>query len=121
MAVFTNTNVGLKVRGWDAPPLFRDIYTQLSNNEFKKFQRHYPQEAQHMESFTQRNQNIGLKQGLEQGMQQGEAAILKRLMESKFGEISQSMQSQIMTANCETLLLWSDRILTANTPEEVCH
>jgi len=96
---------------------FIDIYTQLSNNELEEYQRHYPKEAKQMESFTQRNQSIGLAQG----MQQGEVAIFNRLMTSKFGEISGSMQSKIMAADCDTLLLWSDRILTANTPEEVCH
>jgi hypothetical protein len=100
---------------------FIDIYTQLSNNELEQYQLHYPQEAQQMESFTQRNQNIGLKQGMQQGMQQGEVAILKRLMKLKFGDIPASVHAKIMTADCDTLLLWSDRLLTANTPEEVCH
>jgi len=100
---------------------FIDIYTQLSNNELKQYRQHYPQEAQQMESFTQRNQNIGLKQGMQQGMQQGEVAIFNRLMKSKFGDIPATLQAKIINADCDTLLLWSDRLLTANTPEEVCH
>ena len=96
---------------------FIDIYAQLSNNELKQYQHHYPHEVQQMETFTQRNQNIGLQQG----MQQGEAAIFTRLMKSKFGGISASMEAKITNADCDTLLLWSDRILTASTPEEVCH
>ena len=80
-------------------------------------QKHYPHEVQKMETFTQRNQNIRLKHG----MQKGEAAILTRLMKSTFGGISEFMEAKIDKADCDTLLLWSDRILTANSPKEVCH
>ncbi len=61
------------------------------------------------------------RKGLEQGIQQGEAAVLLRLMERKFGTLNSTTRQRIAEADAETLLAWSERILTAQTPEEVLH
>ncbi|MBK5937858.1 hypothetical protein [Halochromatium roseum] len=52
---------------------------------------------------------------------QGEAEMLLRQMERKFGPTDVRLRQQIQAADAETLLEWSDRILTAETPEAVFH
>jgi hypothetical protein len=58
---------------------------------------------------------------IEQGREQGKAEILLRQMERKFGPTDARLRQQIQEADAETLLEWSDRILTAETPEAVFH
>ncbi len=61
----------------------------------------------------------GMQQGMRQGMQQGEAAILKRQLKHRFGNLSPVYENKINLADSETLLYWSERILAAKTPEDV--
>jgi hypothetical protein len=56
-----------------------------------------------------------------QGEQRGEAKILLRLIERKFGPPSETVRHQITEADSETLLEWSDRILDAQSLDEVLH
>ena len=59
----------------------------------------------------------GIEQGIEQGMQRGEAAVLLRLLERKYGaNTAAAYRDRIVT---ETLLEWSDRILVAEKIEEI--
>ncbi|MBK5929953.1 Rpn family recombination-promoting nuclease/putative transposase [Halochromatium salexigens] len=58
---------------------------------------------------------------IEQGREQGKAEMLLRQMERKFGPTDARLRQQIQEADAETLLEWSDRILTAETPEAVFH
>ena len=98
---------------------FIHIYAALDDNERRVFQTHYPDEVQAMSSFAERFTERGLKQGLQQGLQQGEAAVLIRLMERKFGALTEAQRRRIEAADAETLLEWSERILTAQSPDEV--
>jgi predicted transposase/invertase (TIGR01784 family) len=61
----------------------------------------------------------GLQQGIEQGRHQGEAAVLLRQIERKFGPPMESVRQQVEDADTETLLRWSDRILTADNLDAV--
>ena len=63
----------------------------------------------------------GIEQGIEQGKRQGEAELLLRQLERKFGPASATLRQRIQEADAETLLEWSERILTAQTPEAVFH
>ena len=57
---------------------------------------------------------------IERGKKEGEAALLLRQIERKFGpEAAAAHQERIEQADTETLLAWSDRILTAETVEEL--
>ncbi|QVL51535.1 MAG: DUF4351 domain-containing protein [Thiocapsa sp.] len=56
-----------------------------------------------------------------QGEQRGEAKILLRLIERKFGPPSETVRHRITSADSETLLEWSDRILEARSLDEVLH
>jgi flagellar biosynthesis/type III secretory pathway protein FliH len=59
------------------------------------------------------------RKGHEQGMQQGEAQVLLRLLTLKFGELDEASRQRIEMADAETLLLWSERILFADTLDKV--
>jgi len=61
----------------------------------------------------------GKQEGKQEGRQQGEAALLLRLMERRFGPLDEALRERIRAADAETLLQWSDRILTAAAAEDV--
>jgi hypothetical protein len=52
-------------------------------------------------------------------MQLGEAKVLLRQMEQKFGPVASRHRERIEQADAETLLTWLDRILTAERPDDV--
>jgi hypothetical protein len=47
--------------------------------------------------------------------------MLLRLIARKFGPPPETVRERITHADSETLLAWSDRILTAQTLDEVLH
>ena len=57
--------------------------------------------------------------GRQEGRQEGEAAIVLRLLTLKFGAPSDAVRQRIESADADTLLQWSERILTAQTLDEV--
>ncbi|MBN2702399.1 MAG: hypothetical protein JXR29_13215 [Methylothermaceae bacterium] len=58
--------------------------------------------------------------GIEKGKQQGEAAILLRLIERKYGvEAAAACRERVLQTDAETLLVWSERVLNADTLEEI--
>jgi hypothetical protein len=60
-----------------------------------------------------------IQQGKQQGKQEGEAAMLLRLLRLRFGEVPEVMRQKIQSADPQTLLEWSDRVLTATSIEQV--
>jgi hypothetical protein len=60
-------------------------------------------------------------QGRQEGWQQGEAAVLLRLIERKFGPPGEAVRRRIAEADAETPLAWSERVHTAEDPETVLH
>ena len=62
-----------------------------------------------------------VQQGVQQGLQQGEANILIHLMQTKFGTVPSEAIGRIEQADADTLLHWSERILTAEKPEDLFH
>ena len=79
-----------------------------------------------MTSFAERFREEGIQQGRQQGrqegMQQGEVAVLLRLMERKFGHRLTKIDRQLVeSADTKTLLKWSEKILSANSIEEILH
>ena len=51
----------------------------------------------------------------------GEEAILLRQIARKFGPPTETVRERITRADPESLMEWSDRILTAQTPDEMFH
>ena len=67
----------------------------------------------------QKGRKEGLRIGRRKGRKEGEAAVLLRQMELKFGPLSYEYRQRIKGADAQTLLRWSERVLTAETPEAV--
>ena len=98
---------------------FIDIYARLSDAERARYEREYPTEAELMMTFTERVRQDSLKQGMQQGMQQGEARVLIRQLSLKFESVTPAVEARIRAADADTLLRWSERVLTANSLESV--
>jgi flagellar biosynthesis/type III secretory pathway protein FliH len=61
----------------------------------------------------------GLREGLEQGRRQGEAELLLRQLRRKFGSVPRKIQTRLRNAQPEQLLEWGERLVTANSLEEI--
>ena len=61
------------------------------------------------------------QEGLEEGMQQGEACLLLRMIEQKFGRQPEIRRKQIRNADVETLDKWSELLFAAKTVEDILH
>jgi len=61
------------------------------------------------------------QEGIEEGMQKGEVGILLRLMRLKFGDLNAETLARIESADADQLLVWSERILSAKTVEDIFH
>lgn len=61
----------------------------------------------------------GLEQGLEKGRKEGQANILLKQLEFKFGKLNSKDRKRVQSADSKTLLNWGERILTANTMAEI--
>jgi predicted transposase/invertase (TIGR01784 family) len=72
-----------------------------------------------MQTLAERYREQGRQQGWQLGRQEGEAAVLLRQIERKFGPPAESVRARIAAADADTLLLWSERILTADFLEAV--
>lgn len=60
----------------------------------------------------------GEEKGRLEGRQEGEATILQRQLERKFGSLSQDMLDKLHKADSVTLELWSLRILDTNSLDD---
>jgi hypothetical protein len=98
---------------------FIDIYADLDENERQLYSQLYPQEDAAMAGFAQRFTEKGREEGREEGVQRGEARILTALLRLRFGELSAAVQVRVDTADADTLLRWSERVLTAATLDQI--
>ena len=80
-------------------------------------------ERRGMQKGFQKGRQEGIQEGEQKGMregeQKGEAAMLLRLLELKFGVVSAQDRRRIESADAQTLLLWSERVLNAESVEQV--
>ena len=76
-----------------------------------------------MQSFLKKYYDQGLEQGVQQGMQQGvvqgELQLLSRLLKRRFGELPRWAEQMLKEASGRMLEVWSERVLTADTLEDV--
>ena len=92
----------------------REMESMLSER-VKEWQEQWKQQG--LQEGLEEGREKGLEQGLEQGRTQGEAALLLRQLERKFGKgAMESWRPRVEGADAETLLRWSERILTATEP-----
>ena len=59
------------------------------------------------------------QRGMERGLQQGEAAMIIRQLQHRFGSLSPSYTQRIMAADPEILFVWGEKILEAQTLEDI--
>src|SRR2546428_541569 len=56
---------------------------------------------------------------LAEGRRQGETEVLLRLLRLRFGALPEDVTSRLNAADAETLLRWSERVLSASTLDAV--
>ena len=61
----------------------------------------------------------GMQQGMQQGVEQGEAILLLRLMNQKFGAVPVKVQQKLEQASTDELLSWAENILVAKCIDDV--
>jgi predicted transposase YdaD len=61
----------------------------------------------------------GRQEGLQEGRLERHRKVLLRMLRLRFGELPETVVSSIATATDEALDRWTDRVLTASTPDEV--
>ena len=54
-----------------------------------------------------------------EGRRQGEAEVLLRQLRSRFGALPEDVTARLNAADAETLLRWSERVLSASTLDAV--
>ena len=102
---------------------FIDIYSALDDNERERYQTEYPSEAEAVSTYfqlaRQESREEGRQEGRQEGRHEGEALVLLHLLRLKFGKIPDTIRQRIEQADADTLLTWSERILTAERIEDV--
>jgi hypothetical protein len=102
---------------------FIDIYAALDENERIVYRQRYPEEVAKMtrfaERFIQQGLEKGREEGREEGIGQGEARVLLRQLALKFGPVPDAIRSRVESADAETLLRWSEQVLSADRVEDV--
>ena len=66
-----------------------------------------------------KGEQIGIQKGEQIGIQKGELAVLRRLLERKFGALPPEAVGRLERADVDLLLEWSDRVLTAARLDDV--
>jgi flagellar biosynthesis/type III secretory pathway protein FliH len=61
----------------------------------------------------------GRQAGLLEGQQEGEARLLLRQVERKFGALGERNRERIRRADAEQLLEWGERLVTAGSLAEI--
>ncbi len=61
----------------------------------------------------------GRRKGRKEGRREGESSVLIKLMTRKFGALDPDIRRRILDASSDQLLNWAERLLTADTIDEV--
>ena len=102
---------------------FIDIYAGLTDNEFRRYRRQYPEESSTMAGVIERARDEGMRQGMQQGMRQGrvegERTVLERLLRRRFGLLSPAVAERLSQASASELETWAENVLDAETLDDV--
>ena len=69
--------------------------------------------------YLRRIREEGRQEGHQEGRREGEAEMLLRLLRIRFGTLPTDAVARVQAADPETLLHWSERVLSATTLDEV--
>ena len=61
----------------------------------------------------------GIEKGMEKGMEKGERVLLHRLITKRFGGIPENLQEKINSATSSQLEEWADKMIRAETIEDI--
>jgi predicted transposase YdaD len=95
--------------------------TRLDDRSLRTLLSETPMGEATMQTLYERYRQEGLLEGERKGRQEGEAAIVLRQIERKFGPPDEAVRRRIAEVDAETLLAWSERILTADTLDSLLH
>ena len=102
---------------------FIDMYAELTDNERQEFERMHPEESKAMAGMYQRARDEAMRRGIEQGVRrgrvEGERAVVERLLLRRFGELPRSASERLVGASTSDLERWADRVLDANSLDDV--
>lgn len=71
------------------------------------------------EQLIERGKQYGMQQGIQQGKVEGRQALLMELLNCRFPSAQASYENRVKNAQDDDLLLWSKKILSAKSVEEV--
>ena len=98
-------------------------YLKLDTTEQQLYARLYPQEKRHMnqlaESWIEKGWHKGLREGRQKGVLDGRQQTLAELLTERFGPLDEAVTQRLASASLDELKLWSRRILSAQTLDEV--
>ena len=98
-------------------------YLKLDTTEQQLYARLYPQEKRHMnqlaESWIEQGWHKGLQEGRQEGLLDGRQQTLAELLTERFGPLDEAVTQRLASASLDELKLWSRRILSAQTLDEV--
>lgn len=75
--------------------------------------------AERVIEWTEEWKQQGLEQGRQESCQEGEATLLLHLLRLRFGPLPTEVEARVTAVNTETLLQYSERILTASSLKAV--
>ena len=75
--------------------------------------------ADRVDEWTEEWLRQGEARGVARGRQEGEATLLQRLLERRFGALDETVRLRIAEADADTLLRWGERIFQASSAEDV--
>jgi len=61
----------------------------------------------------------GLENGVRKGREEGEATLLLRILERRFGPLSMNVKHRIASTDAETLLIYGERVLDAKSLDDI--
>jgi len=76
-------------------------------------------ERQITDKAMQAGRSEGIEQGIEQGVVQGEQKLISRQLTKKFGSLPVWVNEKLLSASPEQLDIYGDRLLDAETLEQV--
>ena len=94
---------------------FIDIYAGLTDNEFHRYQRQYPEESTTMAGVIARARD----EGMQQGHIEGERSLLERQLRRRFGLLSPEIAERLSQASTADLETWAENVLDAQVLDDV--
>ena len=91
--------------------VFIDTYAGLNEDEFRRFERDYPEESTDMAGMIQRARD--------EGRQEGRQVVLERLLRRRFGLLPPGVAERLRRASAGEIEAWADNVLDADTLDEV--